>query len=321
MVEKILEVKNLKKHFPFKKSLLGKTTAYVKAVDGINLYINNREVLGLVGESGCGKSTTGRTIMRMTDPTEGEIIFKGKDITNYNKKQLRSVHKDMQFIFQDAFASLNPRKKVGDAIEEVLLVHGMKDSKQRSSKVSDLFQMVGLRKKDMDKYPHEFSGGQRQRIVIARALAVNPKLIICDEPVSALDVSIQAQVINLIMDLRNRLGLSYLFISHDLRVIQYVSDRVAVMYLGRIMEIAPTKALFENPAHPYAKALLSAVSATEIGKNKERQVLKGEVPSPVNPPSGCRFRTRCKYVMDKCAEIEPDMKYIGEDHYVRCHLH
>lgn len=320
-MEKILEVADLKKYFPYKKDLLGRTTEYVKAVDGISFYINRGEVLGLVGESGCGKSTTGRTIMRLLDPTEGRILFEENDLTHFNKKKLRSAYKDIQYVFQDPFASLNPRKRVGNAISEVLRVHGMKNKKQRYERVRELFQMVGLRTGDMDKYPHEFSGGQRQRVVIARALAVDPKLIICDEPVSALDVSIQAQILNLLMDLRNRLGLAYLFISHDLRVIQYVSDRVAVMYLGMLMEVAPAKELFESPAHPYTKALLSAVAAPNPCRREKRQLLKGDVPSPINPPSGCRFRTRCLYSTEKCAEVEPQMKCLGGEHYVRCHFH
>lgn len=318
-LEKILEVHNLKKYFPFNKNTFGFTSEYVKALDGVDFHINHGEVLGLVGESGCGKSTTGRTIMRLLEATEGKIIFDGNDITNYKKKLLRPIHRDMQFIFQDPYASLNPRKKVGNAIKEVLYVHGMKNKALRNEKTQELFQMVGLRKESMDKYAHEFSGGQRQRVVIARALAVNPKFIICDEPVSALDVSIQAQIINLMMNLQNQFGLAYLFISHDLRVIQYVSDRVSVMYLGKMVEIASTEDLFENPAHPYSRALLSSLAGSNT--TGKRQVLKGEVPSPVNPPSGCSFRTRCKDAMKKCAEIEPEMKCIGNDHYVSCHLH
>jgi len=316
---KLLEVKNLKKYFPLKKYLPGKDTDYIKAVDGIDFYINSGEILGLVGESGCGKSTTVRTVLRLLDPTDGMIIFEGQDITRFNKKQLRNAYKHMQLVFQDPYASLNPRKTVGKAIDEVLAVHGMKNKMQRRETVQALFGMVGL-KGEENKYPHEFSGGQRQRVVIARALAVNPKLLICDEPVSALDVSIQAQIINLLIDLKNRLGLSYLFISHDLRVVKYISDRVAVMYLGKIVETAPSEELFRNPAHPYSKALLSVTSELGTLTKKKKILLEGEVPSPVNPPSGCRFRTRCKYADKVCSEIEPEPKSIGNGHYVCCHL-
>jgi len=320
-MEKILEVKNLKKYFPAKKDFFGKTLEYVKAVDGVDFHINYGEVLGLVGESGCGKSTTGRTILRLLDPTEGTILFEGQDITHFNKKKLKSVYKHMQLIFQDPFASLNPRKTIGDTLEEVLFVHGMKDREQRKEKAQELIQMVGLRKRDMDKYPHEFSGGQRQRGVIARALAVNPKLVICDEPVSALDVSIQAQIINLMMDLKERLGLAYLFISHDLRVVRYISDRVAVMYMGKIVEIAPVEELFLNPLHPYSKALLSVIPALKPGNRREKIVLEGEVPSPINPPSGCNFRTRCRYATKECGDVEPTIRLVGNEHFVSCHLY
>jgi oligopeptide transport system ATP-binding protein len=320
MPARILEVRNLKKYFPVKTNLFGTGLEFVKAVDGVDFHIDYGEVLGLVGESGSGKSTTGRTVLRLLDPTEGTVIFEGKNITDLGKKKLRKIYERMQLVFQDPFASLNPRKKVGDAIEEVLYIHGMKDRAQRRERVRELFDMVGLRGEE-DKYPHEFSGGQRQRVVIARALAVDPKLIICDEPVSALDVSIQAQIINLLTDLKNRLGLSYLFISHDLRVVKYMSDRVAVMYLGRIVEVAPAEELFKNPAHPYSRALLSVVSAQRSGKHGEKIILEGEVPSPVDPPSGCRFRTRCRYADGQCSEIEPQIKCVGADHYVSCHLY
>jgi oligopeptide transport system ATP-binding protein len=317
----ILEVKGLKKYFPFKKGLLGKAMEYVRAVDGVDFHIGYGETLGLVGESGCGKSTTGRTIMRLLEPTEGEIFFEGQNITRFNKKQLRQVYKHMQLIFQDPFASLNPRKAVGDAVDEVLLVHGMKDGVKRRERVEELFDMVGLRKEDMDKYPHEFSGGQRQRVVIARALAVNPKLLICDEPVSALDVSIQAQIINLLMDLKARLKLAYLFISHDLRVVRHISDRVAVMYLGKIVEMAPAEDLFREPLHPYSKALLSVIPVLKPGQKRKKLVLEGEVPNPVNPPTGCRFSTRCKYATKQCSEVEPPIKLVGNQHFVACHLY
>lgn len=320
MSAKILEVRKLKKYFPVKTNLIGKGIEFAKAVDGINFHINYGEILGLVGESGSGKTTTGRTVLRLLDPTEGEIIFEGQDITHFKRNRLRTVYRHMQLVFQDPFASLNPRKKVGNAIDEVLKVHGIKDEAQRRETVRELFDMVGLRGEE-DKYPHEFSGGQRQRVVIARVLAVNPKLIICDEPVSALDVSIQAQIINLLVSLKNRLGLSYLFISHDLRVVKYMSDRMAVMYLGKIVEIGPTEELFKNPAHPYSRALLSVVSASGFGKNKKKIVLEGEVPSPVDPPSGCSFRTRCKYATKQCSEIEPQIKCIGTEHFVSCHLY
>lgn len=321
MTANILEVKNLKKYFPFKKGLLGRTVEYVRAVDGVDFQIGYGETLGLVGESGCGKSTTGRTIMRLLEPTEGEIFFEGQNITRFNKRQLRQVYGHMQLVFQDPFASLNPRKAVGDAVEEVLQVHGMKDGARRRERVEELFDMVGLRREDMDKYPHEFSGGQRQRVVIARALAVNPKLLICDEPVSALDVSIQAQVINLLMDLKESLKLSYLFISHDLRVVRHISDRIAVMYLGKIVEMAPADDLFREPLHPYSKALLSVIPVLKPGRKVKRLVLEGEVPSPINPPAGCRFSTRCKYATKRCSDVEPPIKLVGSQHFVACHLY
>ncbi len=316
-MSKILEVNDLKMYFSYKKNFIGQTTQTLKAVDGVSLYIDEGEILGLVGESGCGKTTTGRSIVRLLNPTDGNIIFLGDDITHKNKKELQSIYKNIQLIFQDPYASLNPRKKVGKAIMEVLKVHGENDKNKQIEKTKELFSLVGLNDQAMEKYPHEFSGGQRQRVIIARALAVSPKLIICDEPVSALDVSIQAQIINLLIELRDKLGLSYLFISHDLRVIQYISDRVSVMYLGKIVEEATTEALFSNPLHPYTMALLSSVN----GQHKEQPLLPGEVPSPVNPPSGCSFRTRCPFAMDICAQETPELLNQNKNHKVACHLY
>lgn len=320
-MSKILEVTDLKMYFPYKKNLVGQTTQHLKAVDGVNLHIDEGEILGLVGESGCGKTTTGRSIVRLLNPTDGKIVFLGEDITHKSKKDLQSVYQNLQFIFQDPYASLNPRKKVGKAIGEVLKVHGENDQEKRIEKVKELFSLVGLNEKAMEKYPHEFSGGQRQRVVIARALAVSPKLIICDEPVSALDVSIQAQIINLLIELRDKLGLSYLFISHDLRVIQYISDRVSVMYLGKIVEEAKTETLFNGPLHPYTMALLSSVSVPENNQPKEKTILTGEVPSPVDPPSGCSFRTRCPFAMEVCAKVTPELIEQHDGHKVACHLY
>ena len=316
-MSKILEVNDLKMYFSYKKNFIKQTTQTLKAVDGVSLYIDEGEILGLVGESGCGKTTTGRSIVRLLNPTDGNIIFLGDDITHKNKKELQSIYKNIQLIFQDPYASLNPRKKVGKAIMEVLKVHGENDKNKQIEKTKELFSLVGLNDQAMEKYPHEFSGGQRQRVIIARALAVSPKLIICDEPVSALDVSIQAQIINLLIELRDKLGLSYLFISHDLRVIQYISDRVSVMYLGKIVEEATTEALFSNPLHPYTMALLSSVN----GQHKEQPLLPGEVPSPVNPPSGCSFRTRCPFAMDICAQETPELLNQNKNHKVACHLY
>lgn len=317
----LLEVRNLKKYFPIKKGLLPNMVEYVRAVDGVNFYMNKGETLGLVGESGCGKSTTGRTILKLLEPTDGEILFEGENIANFNRKRLRTVYRKMQLIFQDPFASLNPRKTVGDTLDEVLFIHNMKNPAERIERIKELLQMVGLKREHIHRHPHEFSGGQRQRIVIARALAVNPKLIICDEPVSALDVSIQAQVINLLIELREKLGLTYLFISHDLRVVKHISDRVAVMYLGKIIEIAPSEELFKNPAHPYSKALLSVIPVLKPERNRKKFLLEGEVPSPINPPAGCRFHTRCSFATEICSEIEPQKKRIGGEHFVACHLY
>ncbi|WP_236777806.1 dipeptide ABC transporter ATP-binding protein [Anoxybacter fermentans] len=320
-MKKLLEVKNLKKHFPIKGGIFGKQVGSVKAVDGVSFYIKDGETLGMVGESGCGKSTTGRLILRLIEPTEGEVIFEGKNILTFNKKQMREMRRKMQIIFQDPYASLNPRMTVGNIIGEAIEIHKLAKTKQeKEERVQQLLEQVGLTRAHANRYPHEFSGGQRQRIGIARALAVNPKLIICDEPVSALDVSIQAQVINLMQDLQQKLGLTYLFIAHDLSVVKHISDRVAVMYLGKIVELAETNELYDNPKHPYTQALLSAIPIPDPTIKRERILLEGDVPSPINPPGGCRFHTRCPYAKDICKEEEPVFKDKGNQHFVACHL-
>jgi oligopeptide transport system ATP-binding protein len=317
----LLEVKNLKKYFPVKAGVFRKTVGYVKAVDDISFYINEGETLGLVGESGCGKSTTGATILRLEEATEGEVRFEEKDILSLNKKELREMRREMQIIFQDPYASLNPRMTVADIIGEPLDIHKLvKNKKERNERVRELLDSVGLTVDQLTRYPHEFSGGQRQRIGVARALAVDPKLIIADEPVSALDVSIQAQVINLLQDLQNEFGLTYLFIAHDLSVVKHISDRVAVMYLGKIVEMTDKKTLYENPLHPYTESLLSAIPIPDPTHKKDRIILEGDVPSPVNPPSGCRFHPRCPKAMDICSQKEPEFKDYGHGHYAACWL-
>lgn len=319
--ENILEVKNLKVYFPIKGDLIPKTIGHVKAVDGINLHIKYGETLGLVGESGCGKSTTGRSLLKLQEPYEGKIIFDGEDITNFNRREMKSVRKNMQLIFQDPFASLNPRINIGDAIEEALIVHNYGDKEARRNRILELLDYVGLSSSQLNRFPHEFSGGQRQRIVIARALAVNPKFLICDESVSALDVSIQSQILNLLENLQRELNITYLFISHDLSVVKHISDRIAVMYMGKIMEVADSEDLFLNPAHPYTKALLSSIPVSDPTMRKDRPILEGDMPSIVNPPIGCRFNTRCPNVMDLCHSIEPKMIDLGNGHVVSCHLY
>lgn len=316
----LIEVKNLKKYFPINKGLLGRKKSYVKAVDGVSFAINGGETLGLVGESGCGKSTTGRMLMKLLDPTDGQIYFEGKEISQLNDNQIRSMRKDFQMVFQDPYASLNPRMKVGEIIAEPLVVHGV-DKGKRTSRVHELLNTVGLSPYHADRYPHEFSGGQRQRIGIARALAVNPKLIIADEPVSALDVSIQSQILNLLKDLQKEFNLTYLFIAHDLSVVEHISDRVGVMYLGKIVELADKQSLYKNPKHPYTQALLSAVPIPNPRLKRERIILTGDIPSPANPPSGCTFHTRCPLAMDKCSKVKPELSELGEGHYVSCHLY
>ena len=322
MVERtpILEVKDLKKHFPVKKGLLRRTVGQVYAVDGISFTVGEGETLGLVGESGCGKSTAGRAILRLIEPTSGVVKMQGQDIAGLSKKELRPFRKQAQIIFQDPFSSLNPRMTAGDIVAEPLLVHGVADKKARNDQVAALFDRVGLRPAQMANYPHQFSGGQRQRICIARALALGPKLIVGDEPVSALDVSIQAQVINLLQDLQRERKLSYLFISHNLAVVEHISHRIAVMYLGRIVEYATTKQIFTNGQHPYTEALLSAVPVPDPAIKRKKLVLQGDVPSPVNPPSGCHFHTRCPYAVARCKVETPLLREIAPGHHVSCHL-
>lgn len=317
----IVEAKNLKKYFPIKGGVLKRTVGHVKAVDDITLSIIRGETLGVVGESGSGKSTLGRVILRLMEPTEGQILFENEDISRLSNRQLRPFRKDMQIVFQDPFASLNPKMNVQELIEEPLLVQTSLNKNERREKAISLLEKVGLRPDSRLKYPHEFSGGQRQRISIARALALNPKFIICDEPVSALDVSIQAQVLNLMADLQDEFNLTYLFIAHDLSVVKHISDRVAVMYLGRIAEIAPKKNLYETPLHPYTEALLSAVPSTDVLNKREKIILKGDLPSPSNPPSGCAFRTRCPKAHERCALERPELLNVSEGHYVACHLY
>ena len=316
----LLEVKNLKKHFPIKGGVFSKTIGHVYAVDGVSFTLRRGETLGLVGESGCGKSTTGRTVLRLIEPTDGEVLFENQRVTDLDKGEMRSLRREMQIIFQDPYASLNPRMTVGSIIGEPLEIHKIAKGAEKEEQVASLLQKVGLRAEDMRKYPHEFSGGQRQRIGIARALGLNPKLIVCDEPVSALDVSIQAQVINLLGDLQEEFGLSYLFIAHNLNVVEHISNRVAVMYLGKIVELASDVDLYANPQHPYTEALLSAVPIPDPTITKKRIILEGDVPSPINPPSGCHFHTRCPYKEKICEEVEPEFKNIGGDHWVACHL-
>jgi oligopeptide/dipeptide ABC transporter ATP-binding protein len=316
----VLEVTGLKKHFPIKKGILSRTVGQVYAVDGVSFTIGEGETLGLVGESGCGKSTVGRTVLRLIEPTEGGIKINGKDITGLSKAELRPFRREMQIIFQDPFSSLNPRMSAGDIVGESMLVHKTAKGKERLERVAELFDRVGLRKAHMNSFPHEFSGGQRQRIGIARALAFNPKLIIGDEPVSALDVSIQAQVINLLMDLQDEFKLSYLFIAHDLAVVEHISHRIVVMYLGKVVEFTDKKTLFTNPQHPYTEALLSAVPIPDPTMRRDKIILQGDVPSPINPPPGCHFHTRCPYAEERCRVEIPPLKEFGQGHLVACHL-
>ncbi len=316
----VIEVKDLKKHFPVKKGLLRRTVGQVYAVDGVTFTVRAGETLGLVGESGCGKTTAGRAAMRLVEPTSGSIKVEGKEIMGLSKGDLRPYRRQMQIIFQDPFSSLNPRMTAGDIVGEPLLVHGVANAKERQEQVSALFARVGLRPAQMSNYPHQFSGGQRQRIGIARALALGPKLIVGDEPVSALDVSIQAQVINLLMELQAERRLSYLFISHNLAVVEHISHQIAVMYLGRIVEYADTRSIFTNAQHPYTEALLAAVPVPDPAIKRKKIVLQGDVPSPVKPPSGCHFHTRCPYAVARCKVESPPLREIAPGHLVSCHL-
>lgn len=320
MSTKLLEVKGLKKYFPVSGGFLNRTVNHVKAVDDISFTINKGDAFGLVGESGSGKSTTGRAILRLTDKTAGEVIYKDRDIFSLSKGEMRTLRTDMQIIFQDPYSSLNPRIRVGDAIGEAVLDHGLASKAEIRERVLEIMSVCGLAPHHIDRFPHEFSGGQRQRIGIARALILNPDFIVADEPVSALDVSIQAQIINLFSDLRDRKDLTYLFISHDLSVVEHLCNRIGVMYLGSLMELAPRDELFANPLHPYTRALLSAIPIPDPEIRRERIVLTGDIPSPVDPPSGCKFHTRCPFAKPVCSETVPEYRSVGGGHYVACHL-
>jgi len=316
----LLEVRNLKKYFPVEGGLFSRRKGNVMAVDGVNLTVEDGETLGVVGESGCGKSTLGRTILRLIEPTDGEVLFDNRNITKMSSAEMRDMRRQMQIIFQDPYASLNPRMKVGEIIGEGLRIHKLARGAARRERVMDLLQQVGLREEHFDRYPHEFSGGQRQRIGIARALAVRPRFIVADEPVSSLDVSIQAQIINLLQELQENMSLTFFFISHDLRVVEHVSHRVAIMYLGKIVEIAPSEAIYSNSRHPYTRALLSAVPIPDPNPKKDRMVLEGDVPSPVNPPSGCNFHPRCPFREKICSEVEPILEFSANGHGAACHV-
>jgi oligopeptide/dipeptide ABC transporter ATP-binding protein len=320
MTAPLLEVKDLRKHYPVRKGLFSRIAGQVYAVDGVSFTIGEGETLGLVGESGCGKSTAGKSILKLIEPTSGTIRVRGEAIEKLSRGEMRAYRRDLQVVFQDPYSSLNPRLSAGAIVAEPLVNYGIAGGNALRERVAALFGKVGLREDQMARYPHEFSGGQRQRIGIARALALNPKLIVCDEPVSALDVSVQAQVINLLMDLQREFGLSYLFIAHDIAVVEHICHRIAVMYLGKIVELTDRRSLFSNPLHPYTEALLSAVPVPNPKAKKTRIILSGDVPSPINPPSGCRFHTRCPYAFDRCKVEEPAMRELRPGHFAACHL-
>ncbi|NRS47869.1 dipeptide ABC transporter ATP-binding protein [Brevibacillus sp. HB2.2] len=321
VAEDLLVVKNLKKYYPITGGVLGGEVGVVKAVDDVSFTVKSGETLGLVGESGCGKSTTGRSLLRLIEPTSGEINFDGTDVMSLSTDAMRKMRRDMQIVFQDPFASLNPRHNIEKILEEPLIVHGLGSSAERKKRVQEMLEIVGLSSYHASRYPHQFSGGQRQRIGIARALMLKPKLIVADEPVSALDVSIQSQVLNLMQDLQREFGLTYLFIAHDLSVVRHISDRVGVMYLGRIVELTTSSQLYSNPLHPYTKALLSAVPSPDPDAVRERVILQGDVPSPAKPPSGCTFHTRCPHVTEECRTVRPEFADTGDGHFVACHLY
>lgn len=316
----LLSVKHLTKNYVSKKSFFGKPLSYVHAVDDVSLDIFRGETLGVVGESGCGKSTLGRSILRLIEPTSGEVIYNGKDLRGLNKEEMREMRKKLQLIFQDPYASLNPRMTVLDLIKAPLDVFNIGTHDERIERVLEMMKLVGLTEEQMNRYPHEFSGGQRQRIVIARAIILSPEFVVCDEPVSALDVSVRAQVLNLLKELQAKRNLTYMFISHDLSVVKYISDRIAVMYLGRVVELATKDALYDTPLHPYTKALLEAIPLPEVGRKRSGMQLEGDVPSPINPPSGCYFHTRCPYAKDICSKEKPELKESRPGHWCACHF-